>query len=167
MARTPERADRRCSDRPVVLVRNRTFPNSEEREAAQLDPTRDRRGHLGSRRLAGTREVVHHHDALIEQPKVIARQGEIRGSTARQPAHLLAGGNVQRGCDSVLETDVLADRLADDTRAVNVSASTDDAANKIEPLRPDGRRVNELARAPLGESRMARRVGVPPLKVQR
>src|SRR2546421_11935263 len=115
----------RCLDRLVVLVRDGAFPDSQERRGAQLDQGSVVGDFVGYR-LAAAAEVVEHDAPVIEQPEVVARQGDIRSLPPGQPPYFLTGSDIQRRCNGVLEADVVADRLADDTGATDLDATGDD-----------------------------------------
>src|SRR6266568_7678875 len=99
----------RRSGRPVRLVRDRALPGNVER----------RRAKLGDRRVIAllladpgpvAGEVVPQHHLAVDQPEVAARHQQPGRGAPGQPADLLAGGEVVRGRDVVLEPDVVGNR---------------------------------------------------------
>jgi len=71
---------------------------------------------LGVLGLAFAGEDVEAHQAVVDQPEVVARQRQVRSAAAAQPAHFLARADVAGG-DGVLEADVVGDGLRDDPGA--------------------------------------------------
>src|SRR5437879_13339947 len=103
--------------------------------------------------------MVELNTAVVEQPEVVARQGERRRLPPWQPADLFAGRDVQPLGHLVLVPDVLRDRLGDDACATDYHASGDDTTDETEPLGPPSRRFDRPARLPVDEDRVV--CGVP------
>src|SRR5689334_2378667 len=100
---------------PVVRVRDGPLPDRLERPGAH----RDHPG-IGAQLVlndpAVPVEVVELDGVVVEQPEVVPRQAQVRGSAPGQPADLLAGGDVQAAGRLVLEPDVVVNGLGDDPR---------------------------------------------------
>ena len=117
--------------------------------------------------LAG--EVVDQHDPSIEKPEVVARKGQVRGSAAWQPTHLLATDDVHEGA-VVFISNVLTERLGHDSCAPDLDTPARHVGCRLIPGVPPGlpvRRIPTLPVAPCGEIRVAAHVAITHLQMHR
>lgn len=110
-------------------------------------------GVLRALRRAVAGEVVPPDEAVVEQPEVVAGQGDVGGAAARQPPHLFAGRDVREGA-GVLVADVLAGGLGHDAGPADDDAAAYRLGDQVEPRAPPGLTVGRVvaeAGTPFGE----------------
>src|SRR5271166_2468355 len=124
----------RQSGGPVFGVRDRALPDSLERGGAQP--------HHGGivRQLmleepAVASEITEADEPVIEHPEVVAGKAQIRRPAPREPAHLLAGRDVDGGRYLILEADEGSDRLRDHPGSPELDAPGSMSAYEHGPLR--------------------------------
>src|SRR5690349_16433296 len=100
------------SDRVILLVRGGPFPHGLKRLPACLHDPRIVTALLADP-AAVAAEEVEQQDGVVEQPKVIQRDGHVQRFMTRKPPDLLPGPHVRERL-RVLPPDVVADRLTDD-----------------------------------------------------
>src|SRR5881275_557424 len=154
------------SRRTVVFVRDGPLPHRLERRGAKLHHGQIGRSLMCGRfALAG--EVVDQHDPSIEKPEVVARKGQVRGSAAWQPTHLLATDDVHEGA-VVFISNVLTERLGHDSCAPDLDTPARHVGCRLIPGVPPGlpvRRIPTLPVAPCEEVRVAAHVAVAHLEM--
>jgi hypothetical protein len=144
-------------------MRDGAVPDSFEGADAELDHGRVI-GQFVLQKFTVSGEVTEPDEPFVEDPEVVARQAQVGRLPARQPPHLLAGCDVDRIRQLVLEPDEVAKRFGHDAGTPETDSAGDMGAHEIRPGRVP--RVGEgITSEPTDEPLVIWRVGVTHLQM--
>ncbi len=113
-------------------MRDGAVPDSFEGAGAELDHGRVIRQFV-LQKFTVSGEVTEPDEPFVEDPEVVARQAQVGRLPARQPSHLLAGCDVHRVRQLILEPDEVCERFGHDAGAPETDSAGDVGAHEIRP----------------------------------
>lgn len=139
-------------------MRDGAVPDSLEGAGAELHHARVI-GQLVFQEFTVSGEVTEPDEPLVKDPEVVARQAKVGRLPARQPSHLLAGCDVDRVRQLILEPDEVPERFGHDTGTPETDSAGDIGTHEIRPGRVPWTR-ERITSEPTDEPLVIWRVGV-------